>query len=43
MKKILAGIALIAAAYFVSAYNVQITVSEAGAKACDPSDPTCGG
>jgi hypothetical protein len=43
MKKVLAGLALIAAAYFVSAYNVEITVSEAGAKACDAGDPGCDG
>ena len=42
MKKILAGLALIAAAYFVSAYNVEIKITENGAAACDMGDPTCG-
>jgi hypothetical protein len=43
MKKLLAGLALVAAAYFVSAYNVEIKVTENGAAACDMNDPGCGG
>lgn len=43
MKKLLAGLALIAAAYFVSAYNVEIKISENSSSACDMGDPTCGG
>lgn len=43
MKKVLAGFALIAAAYFVSAYRVEIKVTENSSSACEMGDPTCGG
>ena len=43
MKKILAGLALIAAAYAFSGYNVEIKVTENSAAAdCNPNNPTCG-
>lgn len=43
MKKILAGLALIAACYVASAYNVEIKITENGAYACNPKqDPSCG-
>lgn len=42
MNKILAGFALIAGAYFVLAYRVEIKVTENSSSACDIGDPGCG-
>lgn len=41
MKKVLAGLALIAAAYFASAYNVSIKISENQSAACDMDSGVC--
>lgn len=43
MKKVFAGFALIAVAYFVAAYRVEIKVTENSSLACDLGDPTCSG
>ena len=42
MKKILAGLALIAATYVAMTYNVEIKITENSSYACNPKeDPSC--